>query len=82
MDRLFIGIYPAGISYRDRHREKLGDYAKLAFLPYDTLELKVEEDCPAELRTRIESDAATIQNKRGERFQVSTTGQTVMLGSA
>lgn len=81
-DRLFIGVFPAGISYADRHREEHGDYAKLAFLPYDTLELKVYERCPADLRTEIETHAATIQSRRGQRFQVSSCNQTVMLGSA
>jgi hypothetical protein len=79
-DRLFIGVFPAGISYADRHREEHGDYAKLAFLPYDTLQLKVYDGCPAELRTEIEADAATIQARRGEQFQVSSCAQYVTLG--
>jgi len=79
-DQIFSGIYPCGIVYADRHREKGGDYARLAFLPYDSLELKVEADCPPELRKQIESDAATIQARRGELFQISSAGQTVMLG--
>lgn len=80
-DRLFIGVYPAGISYADRQRQEHGDYAKLAFLPYDTLQLKVYEGCPADLRARIETHAATIQSQRGQRFQVSSCNQTVILGS-
>ena len=79
-NRLFIGIFPAGISYADRHREEDGDYAKLAFLPYDTLQLTVYEGCPAELRTEIEADAVTIQSRRGEQFQISSS-QCVTLGS-
>ena len=79
--RLFIGIYPGGISYVDRHRERHGDYASLAFLPYDTLVLKVQRDCPKELRTEIEAHAATIQARRGEQYEVSTCGQTVRLGA-
>lgn len=79
-DRLFIGVYPGGISYADRHREKDGDFARLAFLAYDTLQLKVEQDCPPDLRKRIEADAASVQARRGEMFQISTCGQTVMLG--
>lgn len=81
-DRLFIGCLGVGISYADRHREKHGDYARLAFLSLGTLELTVEDDCPAELRAEIESHAATIQAKRGEQYQVSTSGQTVTLGFA
>jgi len=79
-DRIFTGIYPCGISYADRHRQKGGDYARLAFLPYDSLELKIEADCPPELRKQIEDDAATIQARRGDLFQVSWAGQTVTLG--
>ena len=81
LDRLFSGVYPCGIVYADRYREKGGDYARLAFLAYDTLQLRVEEDCPVELRALIETDAAAIQAKRGQLYQVSTSGQTVMLGS-
>src|SRR3546814_11285018 len=33
--RIFSGIYPAGIVYADRTRQKGGDYARLAFLPYE-----------------------------------------------
>lgn len=80
-DRLFSGVYPCGIVYADRHREKGGDYARLAFLPYDTLQLTIEVDCPAELRALIEADAAAIQARSGQSYQVSTCGQTVMLGS-
>lgn len=40
-DRLFSGVYPCGIVYADRYREKGGDYARLAFLPYDTLQLSM-----------------------------------------
>lgn len=79
-DRLFIGVFPGGISYADCHREEHGDYAKLAFLPFDTLQLEIKQDCPADLRTRIEADAATIQSRRGESFQISGCNQTVMLG--
>lgn len=81
-DRIFSGVYPCGISYADRCREKHGDYARLAFLSYATLELRVEDDCPAELRPLIEADAAAIQAKRGQLFQISTSGQTVLLGQA
>lgn len=81
-ERLFIGVFPAGISYADRHREEHGDYAELAFLSYDTLELKVYENCPANLRTEIEAHAASIQSRRGQRFQVSGCNQTVLLGAS
>ena len=79
-DRIFIGVFSTGISYADRLREKKGDYAKLAFLAFDTLQLTFEKDCPRELKAVIEKDASAIQAKRGQRYQVSTSGQTVLLG--
>jgi hypothetical protein len=79
-DRVFVGVYPAGLVYSDRKREKHSDYAKLAFLPYSTLKLEVEKDCPKDLRAQIERHAA--QYKPGQVLQVSTAGQTVTLGSA
>jgi hypothetical protein len=80
MSALFIGIFPAGISYADRTREEYGDYARLAFLPYSTLKLDVRDNCPPALRAEIEAHAATL--KAGDSFRVSTCGQTVQLGGA
>lgn len=79
-DRLFAGVFPAGISYADRAREVAGDYRKLAFLPFRTLVLEWEKSVPADLRKLIEADARGIQTRRGEQFQVSSSGQTVTLG--
>lgn len=79
-DRIFCGVYPCGLVYADRSREKHGDYVRLAFLPYHTLELELERDCPAELRADIEASAAAMQAKRGQPFAISTTGQYVRLG--
>lgn len=80
-DRLFVGIFPEGISYADREREEHGDYKRLAFLHFDTLELEIYPGCPEDLRERIIKDASTIQAKAGELYPVSTSGQTVLLGS-
>lgn len=79
-DRLFIGVYPAGLVYADRHREENGDYAKLAFLPYDTLALELRPNCPPELKARIEADAVCMQGKRGQQYQISSSAQFVTLG--
>jgi len=79
-DRLFIGVYSTGISYADRKREKHGDYAKCAFLDFDTLTLKFYPDCPASLRKEIEQHAATIQARRGEQYPIDASGHTVTLG--
>lgn len=81
-DRLFIGDFPTGIIYADRSRERDGDYVQVAFLPYDTLLLKVEADCPADLLERIERDARRMAMLRGQEWPVSSCGQTVRLGDA
>ena len=82
-NRIFIGIFPGGIRYADRHVEEHGDYKKLAFLPYDTLELDIQADCPAELISEIVQDAAKVQARRGESAPISACGgggQSVILG--
>jgi hypothetical protein len=79
-ERLFAGIYPEGIVYADRQRERSGDYARLAFLSFGTLTLEIERDCPEELRQRIVADAGRIQARKGEPFQISTSGQAITLG--
>jgi hypothetical protein len=79
-DPLFIGLFPGGVSYANRNVEEHGDFKRLAFLPYDTLALEVQKDCPPELRHRIVEDAKTIQARRGQQFRISTCGQTVRLG--
>ena len=79
-ERLFAGCYPTGIVYADRARERHGDYVRLGFLSFSTLKLEIESDCPSELREIIVKDAAGIQARKGEQYQVSTAGQTVMLG--
>lgn len=78
--RLFIGIFPAAISYADKQREEYGDYKRLALLPYRSLELIWFDDVPPELAGEIQEHAATIIAKRGELFEISSSGQTVMLG--
>lgn len=73
-ERLFIGVYPTGISYADRSQEEHGDYKSVAFLPYDTLELEVRDpDSP--LLAEVRADAAKLKARKGELFAVSTTGQ-------
>lgn len=80
--RLFIGVYPAGIVYADKKRERDGDYLRLAFLPYSTLALEWtrDVDIAGELRSIIEEDARTY--KAGELCTVSSCGQTVLLGDS
>lgn len=64
--RLFIGIFPGGITYADRETEENGDYKKVAFLPYDSLELKFY-NCPENLIDIIKGDAA--QYHAGQNLQ-------------
>jgi hypothetical protein len=80
-DRLFIGIYPAGIVYADRKIEEHGDYRRVAFLPYDTLVLECRAIADKGLVAQARTHAATIQAKQGERFSISSTGQYVILGT-
>lgn len=79
-DRLFIGVYPTGIAYADKQNKVNGDYQRLAFLRFATLELVIEGFCPTELESRIRSHAALLQAKQGEAFSISAAGQTVTLG--
>jgi len=74
-------VRPCGIEFSDRHNEEHGDYKPLAFLPFDTLVLDVRKDCPVDLVAEIKSTAAIYQARSGEQFQISTCGQTVLLGS-
>jgi hypothetical protein len=79
--RIFIGSFPTGLNYADRKREKHGDWAKLARLRWDTLELEFEKDCPEELKDYIRKDAAILQAKAGDEYPWTTT-QTITLGYA
>ncbi len=78
--RIFIGCFPEGIVYADRTVEIDGDYARLAFLSYSTLELEFSPACPTALKQEIRDSAARIQARRGQPFRISTCGQTVVLG--
>jgi hypothetical protein len=80
--RLFIGVFPTGLSYADQEREEHGDYKKLAFLSFDNLKLEIYEDCPEELKPLITQDAQEIIARKGEEYRVSLSGQTVILGYA
>lgn len=79
-NRLFIGVFPCGISYADRGAESAGDFKRLAFLPFSTLELRFEKDCLDGFKSLIVADAALLQARRGEEYQTTECGQTVRLG--
>lgn len=78
--RLFYGVFPTGLVWCDRYHEKNGDYKRLAYLNFKTLVLDIEKDCPEELLTRITLDAKELQDRKGEEYQVSSSGQTITLG--
>jgi hypothetical protein len=78
--RVLTCVFSTGVAWADRERERDGDYVRLAFLPFDTLELKVAPDCPEHLKAGIQREAAAVQARRGQEYQISTSGQTVRLG--
>lgn len=79
-ERLFAGKYPTGILFADRAVEVLGDYKRLGFLPYETLELEVERGCPPALEALMRAHATKLQAQAGQPYPISTAGQTVTLG--
>ena len=79
-DRLFIGVFPCGISYADRAREEDGDYKKVGFLRFADLSFTSAKGANNELLEMARIDAAKIQARKGESFEVSTIGQYVILG--
>ena len=77
--RLFIGVCPSGLSYCDRARKENGDYKKVAYLSYLTLELRIyNEQSP--LVSEIAKDALAFQARRGEFFATTESGHGVKLG--
>lgn len=78
--RLFIAMFPAGIGYADRSREEHGDYKRVAFLSYRTLQFEPEKGANKRLVEQARQHAATIQAMRGQELRVSFCGQTVLLG--
>ena len=79
VDSLFIGVYPTGIIYADR-THKNGDYKRLGFLSFSTLNLSINAECSPELRTRIKEDARKIQARRGQKYYIDTSENFVILG--
>ena len=79
--RFFVGQFSTGLGYADLSKEVDGDYKKLAFLSFSTLELVVEKGCPPDLRVQIEVHAKSLQDRRGERYPTSTSSGYIILGS-
>lgn len=78
--RLFCGVFSTGIRWADRTVECDGDYKHLTFMPFATLQVEFQRDCPIDMRCVIEVEVAGFQKHRGEKFDVSSCGQTVILG--
>lgn len=81
LDSLFIGCFPTGLSYADKNKSEHGDYKRIAFLFFDTLELKVYDHNSPHL-SYVEEHAYSLRERRGEEYQTSTSGQTITLGYA
>lgn len=79
-ERVFVGTYPEGILYADRVVEEHGDYKRIAFLSYSTLKLSLSRECSPDIAQYIQSHAKALQDRKGEHYQVSASGQTVELG--
>lgn len=78
-DRLFVAVHATCLAYCDISREVNGDYLCVARLPYKSLELEVLEP-KHDLLPEIKADAARLIARRGDKFEVSTSGQYVVLG--
>ena len=78
-NRLFIGVYPCGLVYADRFVEENGDYKKIAFLSYRTLEVEYFGKCPDDLKDRIERSVSKMLENKGKPFHISQS-QTIILG--
>jgi hypothetical protein len=78
--RIFVGCMATGFVWADRWVIEHGDYKTLARMPYDTLELCIQPECPLHLNAEIVREATRLQAKRGQPYHVTTT-QTLILGA-
>ncbi len=78
--RIVSGVSPNGIVYADRNKIVRRDYKRLGILSFRTLELELAPDCPDHLAQQIKKHAARLQKMKGQEYQVSACGQTVILG--
>lgn len=70
MSNLFIACFPTGLVYCDKSREVDGDYIKVAYLNYGTLDLSVYEP-RSPLMPDVKADAEQMQSRSGEQFQIA-----------
>lgn len=79
-DRLFIGVFAGGVVYADRKQEEHGDYKRVGFLPYKSLVFEPAKGISPKLLEQAMKHASSITALRGQKFQVSSSGQYVILG--
>lgn len=77
--RLFVGKYPNALVYGDMAREKNGDFLRVANLYYSDLTVKIYEE-KSPLLPMVLADIERVQAMKGQQYQVSASGQTVLLG--
>lgn len=84
-DALFIGVYPTGLVFSHRGLEKDGDYLRVGFMPYDTLELAEERwfsELDPEIAALVREEVNDMKAKKGQLYPISSCNQTVLLGEA
>lgn len=79
--RLIIARHSGGLTYYDRLGKPMIK-VHIARPSYATLNLVIEEHCPASLLTEIHRDSIRMRKLAGQSFQVDDSGYTVTLGSA
>lgn len=78
-ERLFAGVYPAGLVMCDKAVKKNNDYRDLGILFWSTLVFRPERDCPGYWLKFLQARAAVDQLRIGEPFNWSSC-QTGTLG--
>jgi hypothetical protein len=79
-EALFCGAYSTGIFYADKRKEINGDYMTIGRIYYSDLNWKINDNCSADIRSFVQADIDKILSMKGQEYQVSSCGQTVILG--
>jgi len=79
-ERIFCGCLTTGFIWADRWHERHGDYVRLAYMNYRTLELEIEKGCPAILVPDIKADAEALQAMKGQRYPLTATNEVTLGG--
>lgn len=78
-EELFSCVTATGIAFCDKSREVHGDYKKIAHLFFSDLRLNIYAP-RSKLLPKIEEQVRELRAKAGQQYQVSSSGQTVILG--